>query len=387
MSYRSIFWIPAAELAEGRWDPPGVCDERGIGLFDSEAFLSLGKRGELPDLVWEDPDNKSLARESGGTETRPWFLAKIHQKEKMVGYLTATPSGARESCRLDLPYFKTLAQFLSQVLTRSLERSEQLDRERFEVSIDLSASMGHDLTNILATGKLELETLKTAFKRGIVQVPDEKKPVIDAAVEGQRKTSVLLQEVVNVYRAFSFTREPRFEVMELSETIGEVMELYRHSTSRPVTYENISGGEKVEAYADPRLVKLVLFNLLANATQAITARQRESKEPPGKVEVDCLYKDGHAVFRVLDNGTGFRDMQGHRLEGVALDHIFHFDFSTKGKQGGLGLAWVKSIIEEIHPGYLQPSNRGGKMGAVMEVFLPIPSEEDRKKQAQQNPFA
>lgn len=388
MSYRSVFWIPAYFLEEEDWDPAGAWDERNVRLFTRDAFIDLHHRGDVTGLIWESREDGTLSPDSKEPDSRPWFLMKISQKGKLAGYLVATPKGTRESCRLDLPYFETLADYLSQILTRSLERSEQLDRERFEVSIDLSASMGHDLTNILATGKLELETLKTAFKRGIVQIPEEtKRPVVEAAVEGLRKTTVLLQEVVNVYRAFSFTREPRFEVMELSKTIGEVMELYRHSTSRPVTYENLSGEEKVEAYADPRLVKLVLFNLLANATQAITARQREQREPPGKVEVDCLYRDGHAVFRVMDNGTGFRDTTGQRLEGVALDHIFHFDFSTKGKQGGLGLAWVRSIIEEIHPGHLHPANRGEELGAIMEVFLPIPTEEDRQKAEQNRPFA
>ncbi|MCB9783922.1 MAG: hypothetical protein H6751_13235 [Candidatus Omnitrophica bacterium] len=387
MSYRSVYWIPAVCLESEEWETVGVRDDRDIRLFDREVFLAYCRRGKSPSLMWFDPERDELVEEGASVETRPWFISKIFQKEKLSGFLVATPKGSRDSCRLELPYFETLAQYLSQILTRSLERSEQLDRERFEVSIDLSASMGHDLTNILATGKLELETLKTAFKRGIVQVPDEKRPMVEAAVEGLRNTTVLLQEVVNVYRAFSFTREPRFEVMELSETIGEVMELYRHSTSRPVTYENVSGEQKVEAFADPRLVKLVLFNLLANATQAITARQRESKEPPGKVEVDCLYRDGRAIFRVMDNGTGFRDTEGHRLEGVALDHIFHFDFSTKGKQGGLGLAWVKSIIEEIHPGNLTPANREGELGAIMEVHLPIPTEEDRQQAEKNRPFA
>lgn len=387
MSYRSVYWIPVRMLEEGVWSPSGTRDEKSIPPFDGKPFFELLSEGAPPTLVWWDPETGVLSVDDKMSGSRPWFVSEIHQKGKLAGYLAATPKGTRETCRLDLPYFENLADYLSQILTRSQERSEQLDRERFEVSIDLSASMGHDLTNILATGKLELETLKTAFKRGIIQVPEEKRPVVEAAVEGLRKTTVLLQEVVNVYRAFSFTREPRFEAMELSCTIGEVMELYRHSTSRPVTYENLSGEEKVEAFADPRLVKLVLFNLLANATQAITARQRETKEPPGRVEVDCYYKEGMAAFRVSDNGTGFRDTTGERLEGVALDHIFHFDFSTKGKQGGLGLAWVRSIIEEIHPGKLHPANREDGLGAMMEVFLPIPTEEDRRRSAPPRPFA
>ncbi|MCK6496063.1 ATP-binding protein [bacterium] len=365
MGYEMVIWIP---VSHGGWkdhllapegasapDPDAPFGESGqslrqiTGQFESEGELILGARGDLA-----------------------WCVGAVRRRDEKCGLLLGLFPVQGESPELAIPYFRALVRQIGLLLTRSLERQEALDRGRYEVSIDLSASMGHDLTNILATGKLELETLRTAFRRGIVEIPGEKRDMVHAALEGLRKTTVLLQEVVNVYRAFSFTREPQFEPVHLNHLILEVIELYRHSTSRQVAYELLPGCEEVVAEADPRLLKLVLFNLLANATQAIADRQSEHPQPPGRVEISCHRNPEWAILRVVDNGTGFQNPDGQRLEGVELQQVFHFDFTTKKRQGGLGLAWVRSIIVDIHQGKLHPSNRGDASGACMEVLLPLP---------------
>lgn len=365
MGYGKVLWIPIKDQGWGHllqapageavpelgtpFGTGGKSLQQILAQFESEGELIMGAAGE-----------------------GAWCVGLVRRREENLGFLLSLIPGQDESPELAIPYFRALVRQIGLVLTRSLERQEALDRGRYEVSIDLSASMGHDLTNILATGKLELETLRTAFRRGIVEIPGEKREMVHAALEGLRKTTVLLQEVVNVYRAFSFTREPQFEPVHLNSLISEVSDLYRHSTSRQVVYEFSQGCEDVLAEADPRLLKLVLFNLLANATQAIADRQAEQPQPSGRVEISCYRNPQWAVLRVVDNGTGFQDPDGQRLEGVELQQIFHFDFTTKKRQGGLGLAWVRSIIVDIHQGRLHPSNRGDALGACMEVYLPLP---------------
>ncbi len=379
MGYECVAWMPFS--GEGSILPHVVFS------CSREPGLDGIIRPEPQDLAWfvtasETEGEMLIQPMKGGVFTsgdtpgigRIWFGGIVQRRGERMGLLLAAVPPSEEAPQIGLPYFRGLVRQLGLILTRSLERLEAMDRGRYEVSIDLSASMGHDLTNILATGRLELETLRTAFRRGIVEIPGEKKEMVHAAVEGLRKTTVLLQEVVNVYRAFSYTREPQFERVDLNSLVAEVIELYRHSTSRQVVYELIEGEGSPSALADPRLLKLVLFNLLANATQAIAERQAERPSPPGRVEINCFQSDGWAVLRVTDNGTGFQNPFGQRLEGVELQQIFHFDFTTKKRQGGLGLAWVHSIIVDIHRGRLVPSNRGNQEGAVMEVYLKTPPE-------------
>jgi signal transduction histidine kinase len=373
MGYRTTAWFPLT--LEGPSDRP-LAVSLGIGSpfplpSIREAGDHLAEGGPEGRVLYQSTQDGPLHEKPAGPKDHLWLAGVILRRQEWAGMLLAAPSSAGEMTEASLPYFRSLLKQLGMILTRSQERLETLDRGRYEVSIDLSASMGHDLTNILATGKLELETLGTAFKKGIVQVPEEKKKPVLAAVEGLRKTTVLLQEVVDVYRAFSYTREPHFEMVELKAIAREVIDLYRHSTSRRVFYDLIGDSKPVRTFADPRLLKLVLFNLLANATQAIAERQRERPDPPGRVEVTCQEEEDWATLCVTDNGTGFQNRKGHRLEGVELQQIFHFDFTTKHRQGGLGLAWVRSIITDIHQGRLLPSNRDEGEGAKMEVRLPL----------------
>lgn len=371
MGYRCVVWLPQPSELENCL--PILASESESQTAPAWTDLQMIVSGE-GEVLYQSRAGGRLSRRREWEPCGAWLAGTVQCRGQAQGVLLAEPESSHLSPEIDLPYFRATIGQISLILTRTLERMEALDRDRYEVSIDLSASMGHDLTNILATGKLELETLRAAFRRGIIEVPEEKKEPVLAALEGLRKTTVLLQEVVNVYRAFSFTREPRFEKVELNALASEVIDLYRHSTSRKVEFDLSDGIEPVCAQADSRLLKLVLFNLLANATHAIVERQVVDPEPPGKVEISCAEQEGWAILRVSDNGTGFQNRLGERLEGVELQQIFQFDFTTKRRQGGLGLAWVKSIVTEIHGGMLIPSNRLDGTGAVMEVRLPLSSE-------------
>jgi signal transduction histidine kinase len=385
MGYRHTLWLPSGQHGDdGRLMAAGPV-ERGPDDSDLPRVTDIDQAFQSIDLgdgeIVYQPSKSAggLSARRVSEKDRPWFAGVVKRREDRAGILLASLAAGDDAPESSLVYFRAVVNQLGQILTRSLERSLALDRGRYEVSIDLSASMGHDLTNILATGKLELETLRTAFRKGIVQVPPEKQGPVMAAVEGLRKTTVLLQEVVNVYRAFSFTREPAFERVNLNTLAAEVIDLYRHSTSRQVAYKLSDTTQPVVAWADPRLLKLVLFNLLANATHAIAGRQAEQPFPPGEVDINCREEEGWAVLVVADNGTGFQDRKGERLEGVELQQVFQFDFTTKQRQGGLGLAWVRSIIVDIHQGRLVPAQRATGEGAVMSAYLP-PAKESRSQE-------
>ena len=387
MGYGCVAWVPVPGEGESS-SITLLSGEPEIGAPEPDAIQALFKESfthtggdEEGVVVFQSRRDGSFTLGPSNQGDRLWFAGVVRRRGEVVGILMATPKEAIEADSIMLPYFKSLCRQVTLILRRSLERLEEIDRGRYEVSIDLSSSMGHDLTNILATGRLELETIRTAYRRGLVQVPEDKKAAIEESIEGIRKTTVLLQEVVNVYRAFSFTREPHFEQVELRGLVAEVIELYRHSTSRNVKYSLLDGLGEVTAEADPRLLKLVLFNLLANATQAIADRQGEKPDREGQVDIECVTRGDRAILRVFDNGTGFMMPGGQRLEGVELQQVFQFDFTTKARQGGLGLAWVRNIVEDIHHGRLIPSNREDTQGAVMEVRLPQVHKENKKQRA------
>ena len=112
---------------------------------------------------------------------------------------------------------------------------------------------------------------------------------------------------------------------------------------------------------DPDQLRQVLWNLVANAIQAmegggtLTLASRPAEEGEGE----------GAVILVGDTGGG--------IPHDAVHNIFNPFFTTKTKGTGLGLPIVHTIVEK-HGGSIQLDNREGK-GVTFSVFLPrIPKE-------------
>jgi signal transduction histidine kinase len=76
----------------------------------------------------------------------------------------------------------------------------------------------------------------------------------------------------------------------------------------------------------------VLNNLLNNAIQAIpTGRD-------GEIDVCLRVSEHHVIVRIQDNGVGITQENKQR--------IFVPNFTTKSNGTGLGLAMVKTIVEQ-----------------------------------------
>jgi light-regulated signal transduction histidine kinase (bacteriophytochrome) len=88
---------------------------------------------------------------------------------------------------------------------------------------------------------------------------------------------------------------------------------------------------------DPVLVKQVLQNLLANALKFTRHRA------PSVIEVACgKEEEGHPVFMIRDNGTGFDMKYVDKLFGV-----FQRLHSAEEFEGtGIGLATVQRIVHK-----------------------------------------
>ena len=110
---------------------------------------------------------------------------------------------------------------------------------------------------------------------------------------------------------------------------------------------------------DPRLLRIVLENLLSNACK-FTARTANPD-----IEVGARIADGALrTFYVRDNGAGFDGSLAHRL--FAPFHRLHRAEDFEGT--GIGLATVRRIIER-HGGIVWAE---GEVGAGASVYFTLP---------------
>lgn len=248
-------------------------------------------------------------------------------------------------------------------------------RQRSEASINLAENLGHDLTNIIATAKLDLSTLQQ-----ILQMDEEEflqtaqaREVLSESVEHLLANARFLQEIVNIYRAYTYLRKPKYEMICLNTLLDNLATLFLSSISSQVRLEKHLAPELPPCEVEPRLLKLAFFNLLTNAVEAVKQAQAagEEREPVISVETKWIEERREAVLIVRDSGLGIRNDRGELALPEEIESIFRLGFTTKSESvgSGLGLSWVRSIITEFHSGRIEAANVP-KGGAEFRLRLP-----------------
>ena len=228
-----------------------------------------------------------------------------------------------------------IKQLNESLLRRAAElevSNKELEAFSYSVSHDLRAPLRHidgfsrvlleDYQNSLdEAGKHHLERLRAASQR-----------------MGQ-----LIDDMLKLSR---ITRaEIRHEPVDLSRLARKVtLELQQAEPGRRV---ELALREGIIGRGDPRLLQVVLENLLANAWKF------SSKRPVAKIEFGVAHNDDRPVYYVKDNGVGFDMAYVSKLFG-AFQRLHR---SEEFPGTGIGLATVQRIIHR----------HGGRVWAEGEV--------------------
>jgi len=155
----------------------------------------------------------------------------------------------------------------------------------------------------------------------------------------------LIDDLINLSRA---TRgEMKHEQVDLGDMARTVLsDLEKSSAGRHV---EVRIGDGLVLEADPRLMRVVLDNLLGNAWKFT------SKQDDACIEVGSAIEDNQKVFFVRDNGAGFDMTYADRLFGAF--QRFHSPDDFPGT--GIGLATVQRIIHR-HGGRIWARSEVGK---------------------------
>jgi signal transduction histidine kinase len=291
-------------------------------------------------------------------------------------------------------FLARMAQELRYSLDSIEEQRRLILQEKSKANISLSRNLGHDLTNIIATSKLELMTVRTflSLPADEISANPMKQRIFRESLEALLNNTRFLQEIVNLYRSFSFLQKPKFEEVNVSELVEDMVRLYRPSLSKDFEFELKLTKDLPPVRLEPRLLRLALFNLMTNATEAI---RRASTDDKAKGRITLLTGFGPdestVEVTVVDSGPGIRDAEGKLLSDNSLAEIFRLGYSTKKNQEGegLGLNWVQSIVREFHGGEIIAANRE-EGGAAFTMRLPrisasSPSHEQHQKLPQTHP--
>lgn len=266
------------------------------------------------------------------------------------------PARARLFERLSVGLVVTVIPLfvLVQALRRSLEsfrKSEEEMRreERLRLLGEAVNAIAHEITNALNGLRVGLDLIGSG----------------DGGSAGRNRTITLGALRSEVQRLTEFTTEllifskglsPRPVTVEMGEFVRKVVELTgERAEDQGVVLEVEANDGPVSVYADPKLLHVVLVNLLGNALDAVASAQ----DPSPRVVVKIKEGPRIAEVRVSDNGPGITEPLRPRL----------FEPFVSGKPNGIGIGLSLSRkIARAHGGELELESAGP--GATFLLTLP-----------------
>jgi nitrogen fixation/metabolism regulation signal transduction histidine kinase len=216
---------------------------------------------------------------------------------------------------------------------------------------EVAKRLAHEIKNPLTPIQLAAERLRHKY---LGKLAPEDSEVLDRATQTIVSQVDALKRIVNAFGDYTRPATEERQIMNLLELIEEVAALYEQSGQCLVRrdYET----NLLLLRANKERMRQVLINLFTNAIEA---------SPGGDIvlvdiQIHALAANS-TLLTIRDHGQG--------LPAAFNERWFEPYNTTKPKGTGLGLAWVKRIVEE-HGGTVFAENAEGG-GARFKITLPV----------------
>lgn len=219
-------------------------------------------------------------------------------------------------------------------------QQRMIQGEKLGVVGALSASVAHDIRNILASISIECS------------MTSQEPSVTLANVRRQTERFSVLS-----HRLLSYAR-PKFisrELVDLNDVVSRALEMLQ--TQIRVTGVQLAADLDPDVGAvsgDPHRIEHLLVNLMLNALQAVGTHN-------GRLGVVTERKGRRASIRISDNGRG--------MSADTIERVFEPFYSTTADGFGLGLYSCRKIAEE-HGWHLLVESEVGK-GSTFRIEIPL----------------
>ncbi len=227
--------------------------------------------------------------------------------------------------------------------------------DAFEAQRRFTADASHELRSPLTAMRGELE-----LARRRERTPDEYRTVVDSTLEEVNRMSRITEALLTLARADARALELGREEVDLVDLAGQVVARQERRAAEKGLALVLEAALPVQAWADPRLMSQVVWNLVDNAVRFTPSG--------GRVRIGVRSAEGQAHIYVEDTGPGIAGGEPARVfeRFYRADDARPVDGEASGT--GLGLAIVQAVAE-AHGGEVGAENLPGG-GARFTVRFP-----------------
>ena len=242
--------------------------------------------------------------------------------------------------------------------------SQLRQAHKMEAVGQLAGGIAHDFNNIL-----------TAFNGygTILQIKMSKEDplriYVDHILSAAQKATSLTQNLLTFSRQQPISLVP----VDINRNIRDTEKLLKRLLTEDIAFTFHLSQENVTILADASQIDRILFNLVANARDAMTQGGHLRLETGSEV-FDHSFRTMHGFGKpgryvrisLSDTGVG--------MDRQTMEQIFNPFFTTKepGQGTGLGLATVYGIVKQ-HDGYVLVDSKPGR-GTVFHLYFPAIDE-------------
>jgi signal transduction histidine kinase len=324
---------------------------------------------------WNSETSQAFRMDQGGWSFNPADVRNLslHLAE-WLGHTTMhraveqAPIDARHDDKLSLIVSSLLSNLenRNRELTMALEREKELsqrmaEQERMAAIGQLSSVIAHEIRNPLGLISLYAEIIQGQLQQlgSGVDIPETLFKNLGQIKEATTHLETILSELTQYSRPL----ELQCDGVNLQQFIEEVCEFYRPKYEEkevrllvelPVNKEGWEASE-FQVSVDAGRMRQALINLLKNALEATASGKRVV------VSLACRKEDTHLYIKVKDEGVGIPQDKTNKL--------FTPYFSTKATGTGLGLAYVRKIMQ-AHGGTAKLLWSEENKGSTMALLLP-----------------
>ncbi|KYF75218.1 hypothetical protein BE17_02895 [Sorangium cellulosum] len=307
--------------------PPTVRRADGTPYAPGELPLSRALRGEVV------PHEEMVVAPSTGDEV--WILASAApvydpEGELRLGVVVAKDiTEQRKAARALAEANEALARLNAELERRVAERTAELEQVNTELEA-FSYSVSHDLRAPLRAVAGYCRILEEDHAAAL---DEEGRSALARALAAARRMGQLIDDLLSLSRLTRAELHP--ERVDLSELAREVVSALRERDPTRDVDVRIAPG--LVDLCDPRLIHVMLENVLGNAWKFTANRAR------AEVELGVTPRDGAPpVYFVRDNGAGFDMAYAQNL----FTPFQRLHAASEFEGTGVGLAIVSRVISK-----------------------------------------